>query len=116
MEGGPTAEMDDATSAINSAVNGDESVAAAADQSTLGAEELSVPGDYRQVGKLWSLKWGIQRVCCRGCRSAPSPCPLPLISMQAIPSFKGQGKGEGRERRRAAHERVFVHGCERGKS
>lgn len=47
--GGTTAEMDDAESDIEAAADGDESTADAAQQSLLGAEELSVPGDYNQV-------------------------------------------------------------------
>jgi len=49
MEAGPTAEMDAAQQNIANAVSGDESVAAAANASRLGAEELSIPGDYAQV-------------------------------------------------------------------
>lgn len=49
MSAGPTAEGDAAAADISNAVNGDESVASASAQSQLGAEQLSVPGDYDQV-------------------------------------------------------------------
>jgi len=49
FEGGPTAEQDAAASSIQNAVMGNESAASAANQSLLGAEELSVPGDYAQA-------------------------------------------------------------------
>jgi len=49
FQGGPTAAGDDAASNIQNAVMGNESVASAANQNLLGAEELSVPGDYAQV-------------------------------------------------------------------
>lgn len=49
MSAGPTAEMDDAEGAIQAAADGDESVAAATQQSLYGAETLSVPGSYEKV-------------------------------------------------------------------